>query len=115
MTSEAHMLTKVILAVTLLLAIHGCGTYWAWEVSPKDNPRNLQSRAPHARTIPYYCGVSLEYDLLLSSASWVIWMTPFGILGLIDMPLSFIADTLMLPITIYVDRKYHPDSKNIEE
>ena len=42
-------------------------------------------------------------------------MTPLGILGLIDMPLSFITDTLMLPITIYVDRKYHPDTKNVEE
>lgn len=34
-------------------------------------------------------------------------MTPLGILGLLDMPLSFIADTVMLPVTIYVDRKYH--------
>ncbi|ULA62537.1 MAG: hypothetical protein LZF86_40041 [Nitrospira sp.] len=42
-------------------------------------------------------------------------MTPLGILGLIDMPLTFVADTLMLPYTIYVDRKYHSDVKNVEE
>ena len=112
---KRSQVTRVILAAILSLAIHGCGTYWVWEASPINNPRDPHSKAPHSRTIPYYCGLSLEYDLLFSSASWIIWMTPLGILGIIDMPLSFIADTLMLPITIYVDRKYHPDTKNVEE
>jgi len=107
--------TKTFLAVILALAMHGCGTYWVWDANPREDPKNSHSTAPRARTIPYYCGLSLEVDLLFSSASWIIWMTPLGIMGLIDMPMTFIADTLMLPYTIYVDRKYHSEVENVEE
>lgn len=112
---KRSQITRVILAAILSLAMHGCGTYWVWEADPIDDPKDPQSTAPRSRMIPYYCGLSLEVDLLFSSASWIIWMTPLGILGLIDMPLTFVADTLMLPYTIYVDRKYHSDVKNVEE
>jgi len=98
---------NTIVAFALLVVVNGCGTHISW-TAPISDPTNPTSTAPRARTVPYYCGVSAEIDLLFSSSSWIVWMTPIGILGLLDMPLSFIADTVMLPVTIYVDRKYHP-------
>ena len=83
-------IVPMALATTLLT---GCATI------------NESSSYGHMCGLHPYCGVSTDIEIIKSStegnAGAYGALTPFAI---IDLPLSFVADTLILPYTIFHQR-----------
>ncbi|MCK3656964.1 hypothetical protein A4G19_14980 [Pasteurellaceae bacterium Macca] len=70
---------KYYLIAFMSFNLAGCGTIWS-----------LSSPAPQP-----YSGVRADLNMLETNEAF-----PFNLLAIIDLPLSFLADTLFLPYTL---------------
>jgi len=82
---------KIIIFIIFLFALSGCSTFAT--VSAGKNSQNFDcSRGSFPRV---YSGVINDWKFLTSD-------TAGGGVAIIDMPFSLVADTLVLPYTIYM-------------
>lgn len=73
--------------IAVALSLSGCGTLFGRSGVPSFYPNELSS--PQTGVYP---ATQLDGKFL---------QTPFLILGLIDLPISLVTDTLLLPVDIY--------------
>ena len=91
--------TIICLAAGFLMSQTGCGTFLSRAFSdeyysPQDPPPNL---AQHHITHALYSGITFDVKTIRHTKDYDVWVL------LLDLPCSFIADTLLLPLTIYED------------
>lgn len=91
--------TITCLAVGFLMSQAGCGTFLSRAFSdeyysPQDPPPNL---AEHHITHALYSGITFDVKTIRHTKDFDVWVL------LLDLPFSFVADTLLLPLTIYED------------
>ena len=78
---------KIALIGFVILLLSGCGTLFGRSGVPSLYPNDFTS--PQSGVYP-----AVQLD-------WKFMQTPFLILGLIDLPISLVTDTLMLPVDVY--------------
>jgi uncharacterized protein YceK len=111
-----------LISLLIFVSLTGCGTMISQNVL-HENPRDKGQPSPKAQNegkIPsfVYSGTQMDAHMIKApfdclsgkeggEGCWgVIAFSPILIIGgIIDLPLSFIADTLILPYTIYKDSK----------
>ncbi len=101
-------LSHPFLAVCVLFAFTGCGTIITRYVSPNWTP-------PAPKLSRIYSGTQFDFRCFLSPSMH----DTQGIGGfcLVDVPFSIIADTVILPLTIYEQVKYgsYATGKQLED
>lgn len=95
--------TAAVLALALVLAqaASGCGTFLSWGAG------QVPKAPPYAkRTDLIYSGVRTDADFLLYDPTLL-----FKILAAIDLPFSFVFDTVAFPVTgvlrLFAEREWH--------
>ena len=114
--------TLVVLGMLISQTLSGCGTISSQHdsirsVEAKENPDIYFRDDPCCIPTPnIYSGVVTDYQTLTfpftcpctgeSGLAAIVFWPVIGTLSLIDMPMSFVADTAILPYTIYRQVEY---------
>jgi hypothetical protein len=93
------------LITLMLLALCGCGTICNFATAPFP-----MANIPNRPAV--YGGVELDAAMMLAAHPGTTSKTTVFIAAILiaDTPLSFVGDTLTLPLTLWLDKRKHPAS-----
>ncbi|MFK7853223.1 MAG: YceK/YidQ family lipoprotein [Granulosicoccus sp.] len=99
---------KILVLLSAVFVLNGCGTIGNSVIRAFDEDT---CKPP----VSVYGGVILDGQIIYTTIEDGFgkhgYKTPAFIFAVVDMPLSAVADTLMLPVTIPVHLSYGKDSK----
>lgn len=99
---KARQTARLTALTALLIGLQGCGTFNTVPYSNKQIAKDLKARHTRCESIPrIYSGVGYNLCVLNADGSTTAVDKEGFDLWLIDTPLTFVTDTIMLPVSSY--------------
>lgn len=98
MIKHLGSIMSTLLMSSVVILVGGCGTFMGRVALP--NLESINNGKPEKAISRYYPGVVVDAGLIGGSFAE---KNPAGLIILLDVPFSFCADTILLPIDYYLN------------